>query len=177
MATNILLVDDDRDTCGDDDQREAFGRSMAVLCEIGNTHFSCASGNGKDVRPLHRLAEVRKQQSMSLQTLAGRLRLDVAAVAEQERETSDLPLSTVYAWRTALGVPVTELLIDHYAPLSTPRFEGWRIKKLMTTAARILAKAQTNSLRRTATMLIEQLVEIMPELNEGVAQNTKRQPP
>ena len=146
----------------------------SVLCGIVDTDFSRSSGNGKDARPLHRLAEVRKQQSMSLQTLAGRLRVDVAAVAEQERETSDLPLSTVYASRPALGVPVTELLVDHYAPLATLRLERWRIEELMTTAAAIIEKAQTNSLHRTATMLIEQLVEIMPKLNEGVAQNPKR---
>ena len=74
-------------------------------------------------------------------------------------------------------MPVTELLVDHYAPLATPRLERWRIEELMTTTAAIIEKAQTNSLRRTTTMLIEQLVEIMPELNEGVAQNPKRQQP
>ncbi len=38
--------------------------------------------------------------------------------------------------------------------------------KLMKTAAAIMEKVQTTSLRRMVTMLIEQLLEIMPELRD-----------
>ena len=123
-------------------------------------------------RPLQRLAEVRKQQGMSLRTMARRLGVDVATVIEQEQETADSPLSTIYAWQKILDVPVGDLLVDSDAPFSAPVFERARMVKLMKTAAAILEKAHSNSLRRMVTMLIEQLVDIMPELRDVTAWNT-----
>ena len=50
--------------------------------------------------------------------------------------------------------------------------EPARPVKLMKTAAAILEKARSNSLRRMVNMLIEQLVDIMPEFGEVTAWNT-----
>jgi transcriptional regulator with XRE-family HTH domain len=123
-------------------------------------------------RPLHRLAKVRKQQRMSLRTMSRRLGVDVATVIEQERETADPPLSAIYAWQRILDVPVADLLEESDARLSAPVFERARLVKLMKTAAAISEKAHSNSLRGLVTGLIEQLVEIMPELRDVTAWNT-----
>jgi hypothetical protein len=42
----------------------------------------------------------------------------------------------------------------------------------MKTAAAILEKAQTSPVRRMVTMLVEQLLEIMPELSDVSAWHT-----
>ena len=123
-------------------------------------------------RPLHRLATVRKQQGISQRNVARRLGVDAAAVEEQEQETTDLPLSLIYAWQKVLDVPVSELLVDSGDPLSPPVLDRARLVKLMKTAAAIMEKAQTNSIRRLVTMMIEQLLEIMPELREVSAWHT-----
>jgi transcriptional regulator with XRE-family HTH domain len=117
-------------------------------------------------KPLHRLASVRRQQGVSLRNMARRLKVDVSAVCQQEQETSDLPLSILYEWQKVLDVPVAELLVDSDGPLSAPVMERARLVKLMKTAAAIMEKAHTPSMRRMVTMLVEQLVEIMPELRD-----------
>ncbi len=117
-------------------------------------------------RPLHRLAAVRRQQGVSLRNMARRLGSDVSSVLHQEQETSDLELSVLYHWQRALDVPVADLLVDSDAPLSAPVMERARMVKVMKTAVAIMEKAQTNSQRRLVTMLVEQLIEIMPELRE-----------
>jgi hypothetical protein len=100
------------------------------------------------------------------------LGVDVPTVIEQEQEEADLPLSVIYAWQRVLDVPVAELLVDTDAPLSPPVMERARLVKLMKTAAAIMEKAHSNSLKRLVTMMVEQLLEIMPELRDVSAWHT-----
>jgi transcriptional regulator with XRE-family HTH domain len=123
-------------------------------------------------REAHRLAAVRRQQGISLKNMARRLGIDVESVIEQEQESADPRLSTIYAWQKILEVPMVELLVDSDAPLSAPVYERARMVKLMKTAAAILETARIDSVRRLATNLIEQLVAIMPELREVTAWHT-----
>jgi len=116
--------------------------------------------------PLHRLAAVRRQQGISQRNIARRLSIDIATVREQEEETTDLPLSALYLWQRILEVPIAELLVDSNAPLSPPVFERARMVKVMKTVAAIAEKAETPSMKRLLQMLIEQLLEIMPELTD-----------
>jgi transcriptional regulator with XRE-family HTH domain len=116
--------------------------------------------------PLHRLAAVRRQQGVSLRNMARRLGADVSSVLHQEQEASDLSLSVLYEWQRALDVPVADLLVDSDAPLSAPVMARARMVKVMKTAVALMEKAQTNPQRRLITMLMEQLIEIMPELRE-----------
>lgn len=115
-------------------------------------------------RPLHRLATVRRLQGVSRRTLARRLNTDVGTVKLQEKENADLLLSTLYEWQEVLEVPVTELLVEADEPLSTPVMKRAQLVRLMKTAAAILQRTQQLPIRRMAQMLVEQLVEIMPEL-------------
>jgi len=142
-----------------------------------NGHSNAAAGqseitvriNGTTARlnhPLHRLAAVRRQQGVSLRNMARRLGADVSSVLHQEQETSDLPLSVLYLWQKALDVPVADLLVDSDAPLSAPVMTRARMVKVMKTAVALMEKVQTNAQRRLITMLMEQLIELMPELRE-----------
>lgn len=116
--------------------------------------------------PLHRLEAVRRQQGISQRNIARRLNIDINTVRQQEEETTDLPLSTLYLWQRILEVPIAELLVDSNAPLSPPVFERARMVKVMKTVAAIAEKADTPSMKRLLEMLINQLLEIMPELTD-----------
>ncbi len=119
-------------------------------------------------RPLHRLAEVRRRQGVTRRTMARRLHVDVATIKRQEDPTTDLPLSTLLAWQKALEVPLAELLVETDEPLSPPVLKRARMVRLMKTAVAIRDRAQQAPIRRMAQMLIEQLLEIMPEL-QGIS--------
>ncbi len=122
---------------------------------------------GESGRPLHRLAEVRRRQGVTRRTMARRLHVDVATIKRQEQPTTDLPLSTLYAWQEALEVPLAELLVETDEPLSAPVLKRARMVRLMKTAVAIRDRAQQPAIQRMAQMLIEQLLELMPEL-EGI---------
>lgn len=115
---------------------------------------------------LHRLSVVRQQQGVSHRNIARRLGTDIRTVRRQELETTDLPLSMLYAWQQVLEVPIADLLVDSNAPLSAPVMERARLVKLMKTAAAMMERAESNSMRRMIQMLVEQLIEIMPELKD-----------
>jgi transcriptional regulator with XRE-family HTH domain len=141
---------------------------------IDPTLAEVRSGGGVPVklltapRRLHRLAEVRRRQAITRRTLARRLNTDVASVKLLEQPTSDMLLSTLYAWQEVLDVPVAELLVEAEEPLSAPVMKRAQMVRLMKTAGAILERAQQPSIRRMAQMLVDQLCEVMPEL-KGVS--------
>jgi transcriptional regulator with XRE-family HTH domain len=118
-------------------------------------------------QPLHRLKEVRERQGVSRRTAARRLGTDVSQIKIEERETTDLLLSRLYEWQEALEVPMTELLAELDEGLSSPVRERAQMVRVMKTALALLEKARRPAIRRLAETLVEQLVEVMPEL-EGV---------
>jgi transcriptional regulator with XRE-family HTH domain len=117
-----------------------------------------------DGKPLHRLAEVRRRQGVSRRTVARRLGVDSATVKQQELPTTDVSLSTLYAWQEVLETPVAELLTDANEPLSAPVLKRAQLLRITKTAAAILQRSHQLAVQRMAQMLIEQLCEIMPEL-------------
>jgi len=117
---------------------------------------------------LHRLAEVRAAEGISRGSVARRLRLSRETVELQEQPTTDLLLSTLYAWQQVLNVPAAELLLDANCELSSPVHKRAQMVRVMKTAAAIFERTEESSTRRLAQMLIEQLCEVMPEVR-GVA--------
>ena len=115
---------------------------------------------------LHRVATVRKQQGVSLRSIARQTRMDARELSSQEKETTDLRLSDLYRWEQALGVPVSELLLDSGTQLSRPILERARMVRIMKTVKSLLETARTPTTQRLAETLFEQMVEIMPELRE-----------
>lgn len=128
---------------------------------VGN---SPAPQTGKPV--LHCIADVRQRQGMSLRSAARRMGMDVSELKMLEKETTDMPLSTLYKWQEALEVPVADLLVDQDDPLSAPVLKRARMIRLMKTAVALMERADSKPVERLATMLMEQLVEIMPELKD-----------
>lgn len=115
-------------------------------------------------RPLHRLGVVRRVQGISRRSLARRLNTDVTKIKIEERPTSDLLLSRVYQWQQALEVPVTELLVEAGDELAGSVLRRAQMVRLMKTALAILETSREESIRRMAQTLIDQFLDVMPEL-------------
>ncbi|GIX02271.1 MAG: hypothetical protein KatS3mg112_1208 [Thermogutta sp.] len=129
--------------------------------------------------PLHRLAEVRIRQGVTRRTMARRMKVDVRTVKREEDPYNDLPLSVLYRWQKALQVPLVELLSDIEEPLSAPVLQRARLLRMMKTARAIQVRTKQPSVRYLADMLVQQLLELMPELADVTpwpGGRSKRQP-
>ncbi len=115
---------------------------------------------------MHRIRTVRLQQGMSLRSAARHMGTDVRSLRLQEREETDLRISDLHKWQKALDVPLSELVVETDIPLSRPVMERARLIRLMKTAVAIRERAESEGIQRMAQMLFEQLVEIMPELED-----------
>jgi transcriptional regulator with XRE-family HTH domain len=117
------------------------------------------------VRPaLHRIADVRRQQGVTLRNVARRLGVAMAVVRRQEQADCDLRISELHRWQQVLEVPVAELLVEGDGQLSGPVLERSRMVKLMKTAAALRERTAGSPLGRIVQMLVDQVLEIMPEL-------------
>jgi transcriptional regulator with XRE-family HTH domain len=121
---------------------------------------------GQPGQPLHRIQEVRRLQGMSLRTAARQLGSDIRSIRAQEQASTDLKLSDLYRWQEALDVPVGELLVEDAEPLSRPVRERAAMVKVMKTARTLLETAPAGGVKRMAENLVQQLLELMPELKE-----------
>ena len=119
-----------------------------------------------EAKPLHRVREIRLREGVSLRSAARQMGTDIRSLRLQEQESTDLRLTELRKWQKALDVPLTELVVDDELPLSRPVMERARMIRLMKTAAAIHERAPTTGIKRMAQMMVEQLVEIMPELKE-----------
>lgn len=168
----MATVDCDRE-CRDEfsDFDDGFGDPAAVA---DSDHSDAARAAGEASSPegnaerrqlaLHRIATVRQQQRVTLRNVARRLGLPLPLVRRQERADCDLRLSDLLRWQEVLEVPIAELLVEGDGQLSGPVLERSRMVKLMKTAAAIRERAQDDSVQRLCGMLVDQILEIMPEL-------------
>lgn len=118
--------------------------------------------------PLQRVAEVRHEQGVSVRRAAQLMRKSIEQIRAEEDPRADLSLSQIYEWQRLLEVPVADLLVEPHAPLSAPVLRRAQMLRLMKTVQAILEKSNQLPVRRLAQTMINQLVEIMPEL-EGVS--------
>ena len=140
---------------------------MGLNGDNGQQRALGASGQtGPPIRPLQRLAEVRRTQGFTRKTVARRLGITVESVRQQEDPTTDMLLSELYRWQEILEVPVAELLVDSEDPLSAPVLKLTQLVRLAKTLRAILERAREEPVRRMAQMGLEQLAEIMPEVIE-----------
>ena len=121
---------------------------------------------------LHRIAEVRQRQGVTLRNVARRLGLSLPSVRRQEQADCDLRLSELHRWQQVLEVPIAELLVEGEGQLSGPVLERARMVKLMNTAAAVRESTAGTSASRLARMLIDQILEIMPELADVAPWNS-----
>ncbi len=134
-------------------------------CEAVRDDFVAPVVQGRPQK-LQKLSEARRRQGLSVRCVAQRLGRTVNEVRAQENEQADLLISELYRWQAALEVPIEELLDEPKDALSPRVLTRARLLKVMKTAMAIRRAARSESERRLARLLIEQLLEIMPELKE-----------
>lgn len=126
-------------------------------------------GSPEPNRSLHRLGDARRREGLTHHTVARQLGVSVDEVKRQEKPSTDLLLSELYRWQKVLEVPAAELLNEPGGELSPPVQLRANLLRIMKTARSIQDQARQVSIRRLAEMLVDQLVEIMPELKDTVA--------
>jgi transcriptional regulator with XRE-family HTH domain len=122
-----------------------------------------------DKKPLHRIADVRRRQGISVRSVARRMHTSIDQVRRQEEPGNDMLLSELLRWQKALEVPLADLLVESDGPLSEPTMTRARLLRIMKTVRAIKETATSSSIQRFATMLEQQLVELMPELKDVAA--------
>ena len=115
---------------------------------------------------LHRIADVRKRQGVSVRSVARRMHTSIDQVRKQEEPGCDMLLSELLRWQQALEVPLNDLLTESESPLSEPVLTRARLLRIMKTVKAIQETATSNSIQRFAAMLEQQLIEVMPELKD-----------
>lgn len=133
---------------------------------LGNGNLAELPAAAVNTPPLHRLSEVRRREGISQRTVARRLGIPIAEVAIQEHQSTDLPLSVLCKWQQVLNVPMIELLTEPGEASSPPLEKRGQLLRLMKTALSLLEVASKASVKRMAQTMVEQLVEMMPELRE-----------
>ena len=117
-------------------------------------------------RKLHQVGAARRRQGLSVRCVAQRLGIPASEVSAQEDEHTDMLLSELYRWQAAVDVPITELIVGPTETLSPPVLTRARMLLIMKTAMAIRRGARSEAERSLARLLIDQILEIMPELRE-----------
>jgi transcriptional regulator with XRE-family HTH domain len=159
----MATVDCDRDYTNPFDERDDVYDTLLDSPPDSNAAATSAAVN-RDAMQLHRIAEVRQRQGVTLRNVARRLGMSLPVVRRQEQGDCDLRLSDLHRWQQVLEVPVAELLVEGEGSLSGPVLQRSRMVKLMKTAAAIRERSRDAESARLVTMLVEQILEIMPEL-------------
>ena len=115
---------------------------------------------------LHKLGAARRRQGLSVRCVAQRLGRTVSEVRARKTSTPTCVISELYRWQAALEVPIEELLNEPQDSLSPRVQTRAQLLRVMKTAMAIRRQARSEAERRLARLLVEQLLEIMPELKE-----------
>ena len=119
-----------------------------------------------DRKRYHRVATVRKLEGMSAARAATRLGVPASHIERLEDEHLDLPISLLYAWHRALEVPMSELMVDTGDSTPNAIWDRAKLLKAMKTVASIREVTDDPEVERMATNLRNELLQIMPELDE-----------
>lgn len=114
---------------------------------------------------LHRLREVRREQGVSARRAAQLLGISIEQLRHEEDPETDLSLTQLFEWQKLLEVPASDLLTEPHAPLSAPVMRRAQLVRLMKTVQAIAERTSQSSVRRLSETMINQLIEIMPELD------------
>ncbi|QDV14160.1 hypothetical protein CA51_40540 [Rosistilla oblonga] len=85
---------------------------------------------------------------------------------EQEKPSTDVPMSVLMCWRDALEVPLAELLVEPDMRLSQSIAHRAKLVRMMKTILTLCEHGGDERTQRLVTMLREQMLELMPELTE-----------
>jgi hypothetical protein len=138
-------------------RRDAHGTAAVTPSDLGSRE--AVEG------PFHRIKAVRQQERMSLRQLSRIWHLRIRELRRQEEPGTDLVLSQLYRWQSALKVPAADLLVD--STKSSPAvLQRARLVRVMKTVMSIRETARSSVIQGHAQALAAELAAIMPELKE-----------
>ena len=124
---------------------------------------------------LHRLQQVRRQEGVSIASMARRMGMSVREVQEQEQAT-DLPLSILYRWQAALKVPIEELLSEPNEAIASALQRRTQLVRLAKTTLLLMEQSTDTAARQLSRQMFDVLLELMPELADVNAWPTRTRP-
>ncbi|PTL45007.1 helix-turn-helix domain-containing protein [Blastopirellula marina] len=133
--------------------------------------FAPSEMGKKSPRRLHRIRELRKQQGVSLRTASRKLGMPASQVREEEKPDTDLLVSELLQWAEILDVPIADLLEEPQNNLSSPIRERAKLVRIMKTVKAISERTQEANIGILSEVLVDQLIDLMPELAEINAWN------
>lgn len=116
--------------------------------------------------PFHRIRAVREQQGVTIRTVSRRSGVPMRDLREQEKPSTDLSISELLCWQDALDVPLADLLVEPDMRLSQSIAHRAKLVRVMKTVLTLSEHGGDERTQRLTTMLHEQMLELMPELNE-----------
>ncbi|TWT47274.1 helix-turn-helix domain-containing protein [Botrimarina hoheduenensis] len=120
-------------------------------------------------RRFHRIAKIRQQQGLSVRSAARRMGVPMEQVRREEKPDANLSLADLIRWQEALEVPLIDLLVEDTGPLSAPVMARARWLRLMKTVKALMESNASEGVTRMAEMLQQQVLEVMPELDDVTA--------
>src|SRR5262245_31110830 len=108
----------------------------------GNGKLGSSSTNGPT---LHQVGTICRRQRVPLRAIAQRWGVNPEEIRRQQAESTDLTLSQLYRWQQLLGVPVTDLLMDHDEPLS--EMLRWRAQLIKVMKTVVLIQQTSHEVR------------------------------
>ena len=110
----------------------------------------------------HYIAEVLKNQGISIALCAKRLGVTQEEVLRQLNPFSNLTLNQLFSWSEVLDVPLPELL-PFDASTSDPIRNRALLLRIMKTARQIQSLSAHTSVQYAAETLVMQLLELVPD--------------
>jgi hypothetical protein len=143
-----------------------FQSPIDSISMAGSRRQTCGSAPNQS---LHRIARVMEIECVGMRAAAHRMNLPTSQARAESEASYDLRLSDLYRWQSALKVPVGELLNEPATGLSPAVAWRGRLLKVMRTLRSIQALADDEAIQSLAMLVVQQLEEMMPELNQVTA--------
>ena len=129
--------------------------------------------NDQSLAKFHRLRTVRQEQCMSLRDIAERTNVSVQTASQEESGEIDLSLSRLFAWQSALEVPIAELLVSY--KFSGDNEEQRSITKAIQLARQVVQRSDSPDVRSMTKAIVDELTQLMALLESAKSEaNVKR---
>ena len=127
---------------------------------------SCDASSTDRPASFHRIRTVREQQGITIRTVSRRTGLAMRDLRHEEKPSTDVSVSVLQRWAKALGVPLSELLVEPDMRLSQSIAHRAKLVRVMKTVLSLVEHGGDERTKRLSETLHGQMVDLMPELSE-----------
>ncbi|MEZ6089327.1 MAG: helix-turn-helix domain-containing protein [Pirellulaceae bacterium] len=134
----------------------------------GNDYAGDSIDGSSTNRPasFHRIRTVREQQGVTIRTISRRTGVAMRDLRQEEKPTTDVSVSVLQRWAEALGVPLSELLVEPDMRLSQSIAHRAKLVRVMKTVLSLIEHGGDERTKRLSENLRGQMLDLMPELKE-----------